>query len=95
MLWFFGLHFVYLGMWGLFVLYVVVFFFVLPYLVWWIVEAFKLNGRLRDQRADAAIAALRASSTSRREKGGDRENQTTQPSDRCRRRGLTSRNRPV
>ena len=61
LLWLLGWHFAYLGEWGLQILYLVSFFFFFFFFgfVWWIVEAFKVNERLRQWNADRAVEALR------------------------------------
>lgn len=56
LLWFLGWHFAYFGQWGLQILYVLSFF---GFLVWWIVEAFKVGDRVRQWNADRAVEALR------------------------------------
>jgi len=58
LLWFLGWHFAYFREWGLQILYLVTLFFVVG-LVWWVVEAFKVNDRVRQWNADRAVEVLR------------------------------------
>lgn len=58
LLWFLGWHFAYFREWGLQILYLVTVFLIVG-LLWWIVEAFKVNDRVRQWNADRAIEALR------------------------------------
>lgn len=58
LLWFLGWQFAYFREWGLQILFLVGLFFVVG-LVWWVVEAFKVNDRVRQRNAERAIEALR------------------------------------
>lgn len=58
LLWFLGWHFAYFREWGLQILYLAALLFLVGF-GWWIVEAFKVNDRVRRCYADRAIEALR------------------------------------
>src|SRR5262245_7063654 len=61
-LWLVGWQFAYVREWGMQVIYWVSLWLVVG-LVWWIVEAFKNNQRIRDYNKDVAVEVLRNAKT--------------------------------
>jgi hypothetical protein len=56
LLWFLGLHYAYVGKWGLLVLFLLTFGFGL---IWWIIDLFRVYGIIINYNKDVAIDVLR------------------------------------
>lgn len=56
LLWFFGLHYAYLGKWGLQIIYWIT---LGGLFLWWFIDLFRVGGLINDVNQDAAIEALR------------------------------------
>ena len=56
LLWFFGLHYAYLGKWGMFILYLVTF---AGLFIWWFVDLFRVGGMIEDHNKDIAMDIFR------------------------------------
>lgn len=52
-----GLHYAYLRKWGLFVIFFLTFG---AFLIWWLIDAFRIPGLVRDYNKDVAVDVMRA-----------------------------------
>ncbi len=56
LLWFFGLHYAYLGKWGMFILFLVT---LAGFFIWWFVDLFRVGGMIEDYNKDIATDIFR------------------------------------
>lgn len=54
--WFFGLHYAYVGKWGLLILYWIT---LGGFFIWWIVDLFRISGLVKDHNKDLATDIFR------------------------------------
>ena len=61
-LWFLGLHYAYVGKWGLFLLFL---FTMGGFFIWWFIDIFRVVGMVRNHNKDVAVDVLRNMKTIR------------------------------
>jgi len=61
-LWIFGLHYAYIGKWGIFLLFL---FTMGGFFIWWLIDIFRVVGMVRNHNKDVAVDVLRNMKTIR------------------------------
>ena len=62
LLWIFGLHYIYIGKWGVFLVFLLT---AGGLFIWWFIDLFRIIGLVRDHNKDVAVDVLRNMKTIR------------------------------